>query len=131
MANLAAQFFIHNFNLAFIGNVHLATCALSMLAYFSRRDLAMNIASHGVSVFATLSVLAGGLFIGKGNLYAVAGAGLVIAAAPFDRDGKLGPVPFVDIFHYMLTTANLLFLKGMVTDKWDLPKTEQLFQYFY
>ena len=69
----------------FIGNVHLATCALSMLAYFSGHDLAMSIASHGVSVFATLSVLAGGLFIGKGNLYAVAGAGLVIAAAPFDR----------------------------------------------
>ena len=70
-----------------IGNVHLATCAISLFAYFSRRDLAMSIAGHGVSVFSTLSVLAGGLFIGRGNLYAVAGAGLVIAAAPFYRYG--------------------------------------------
>ena len=45
----------------------------------------MNLASHGVSVLATISILAGGLFIGKGNLYAVVGAGLVVVAAPFDR----------------------------------------------
>ena len=70
---------------AFIGNIHLATCAISLLAYFSRRDMAMTIVGHAVSVFSTLSILAGGLFIGKGNLFAVAGAGLFIAAAPFDR----------------------------------------------
>jgi len=131
MANLAAQFYNHHFDLAFIGNIHLFTCALSLLAYFSRNDLAMTIAGQGVSAISTLSVLAGGLFIGKGNLFAAAGAGLVIAAAPFDRDAKLGPVPFVDIFHYILTTANILFLKGMVTDKWDLPTTEVVFSYFY
>merc|ERR1719445_2511716 len=84
MANLAAQYFIHNYKIAFIGNIHFATCAMSVLAFFSRRELAMNIASHGISVF---SPLAGGLFIGKGNLYAVVGAGLVVVAAPFDRDG--------------------------------------------
>ena len=61
---------------------------MSVLAFFSRRELAMSIASHGVSVFATLSILVGGIFIGKGNLYAVAGAGLVVGAAPFDRFGK-------------------------------------------
>ena len=101
MANLAAQYFIHNYKIvsfhniftcifnflfkAFIGNIHFATCALSVLAFFSRREAAMSIASHGVSVLAVLSLLAGGLFIGKGNLYAVVGAGLVIIASPFDR----------------------------------------------
>ena len=101
MANLAAQYFIHNYKIvsfhniftcifnflfkAFIGNIHFATCALSVLAFFSRREAAMSIASHGVSVLAVLSLLAGGLFIGKGNLFAVVGAGLVIIASPFDR----------------------------------------------
>ena len=69
----------------FVANIHLGCCALALLAYFSRRELAMNISIQFISVFTTLSILAGGLFIGKGNFYAVLGAGLVIAAAPFDR----------------------------------------------
>ena len=28
------------------------------------------------------------------------------------RDGKLGGVPFVDLFHYILTVANIMFLQG-------------------
>ena len=76
---------IYCFLKGFLANIHLGCCALALLTYFSRRELAMNVVIKLISVFTTLSILAGGLFIGKGNLYAVFGAMLVIAAAPFDR----------------------------------------------
>jgi hypothetical protein len=41
-------------------------------------------------MFSTISVMVGGIFIGRGNLYAVAGAALLLAAAPFDRQGYTG-----------------------------------------
>ena len=101
MTNLAAQYFIHNYKIvsfyniftcisyflfkAFIGNIHFATCALSVLAYFSRREVAMDLARQVASLVAIISILLGGLVIGEGNLYAVAGALLVIISSPFVR----------------------------------------------
>merc|ERR1711970_358161 len=85
MANLAAQFFIHNYNIVFIGNIHIVSCVLSLLAFFSQNDLAMDMARQMATLCAILSILLGGLFIGKGNLYAVCGAAMVVASAPFVR----------------------------------------------
>merc|ERR1712013_857694 len=124
MANLAAQYFIHNYKIAFIGNIHFATCALSVVSFFSRREAAMDLARQVASLVAIISILLGGLLIGEGNLYAVAGALLVIISSPFVRDGDLGGVPYVDIFHYILTLANIMFLQGMVTDTWDMPRLQ-------
>ena len=45
----------------------------------------MVLARRGVSAFSTISVMVGGIFIGRGNLYAVAGAALLLAAAPLER----------------------------------------------
>ena len=65
--------------------MHLTTIIISLLAYFSRRDLALYLARRVLSVFSMISVMVGGIFIGRGNMYAVAGAALLLAAAHFER----------------------------------------------
>ena len=65
--------------------MHLTTIIISLIAYFSRRDHALYLARRVVSVFSMLSVMVGGIFIGRGNMYAVAGAALLLATAPFGR----------------------------------------------
>ena len=103
---------------------------VSLAAYFSRNALALDLARHGVSIFSTVSILCGGLCIGRqGNLYAVAGAvGLmvgrlvhrlviltmdrILVSSILCREGSIGPVPALDISNYLLAAANILFLQG-------------------
>ena len=62
-----------------LGNIHLFTIVLAIAAYFSRNDLLIGTASQGVRLFSSLSILVGGLAIGRGNIYAAAGGAMLLA----------------------------------------------------
>ena len=62
-----------------LGNIHLFTIVLAIAAYFSRNDQLTVAASQGLRLFSSLSVLVGGIMIGRGNIYAAGGAALVLA----------------------------------------------------
>ena len=102
LASLAGQFYIHQYNnviiiiikyiisisyifQAVIGNLHLATSVISLLAYFSRRDFLMAVDGHVVSVISTLSIMIGGMVMERGNMFSVVGSGLLIVAKLFNR----------------------------------------------
>ena len=101
LASLAGQFYIHQYNnvifiikyiisisyifQAVIGNLHLATSVISLLAYFSRRDFLMAVDGHVVSVISTVSIMIGGMVMERGNMFSVVGSGLIIAAKLFNR----------------------------------------------
>ena len=70
-----------------LGNIHLFTIVLAIAAYFSRNDQLTVAASQGLRLFSSLSMLVGGIMIGRGNIYAAGGAALVLAGQYSTRYG--------------------------------------------
>ena len=130
----------------FLGNIHLCTIVVALGAYFSRSEPAIGLSSHAISIFSHLSILLGGLAIGRGNLYAVCGAVLGLASHYCDRPGVVLPVPAMAASNTALATAYYLFTQGntgntvyivtpLLTQAWSLiggtcPRLTQLCHIF-
>merc|ERR1712183_475889 len=94
----------------------------ALLSYYSRRPWAMVLTGNLVSLLSVTSITLGGLLTGKhGNCYAVAGAGLLLLSSYLTRTKTLSACRATDLTNYTMTLANLCFVKGMITDSWDLP----------
>jgi len=125
---LLTQFYMYNFEQPGMGNLHLSSCAIPILAYFSKRQWAQDLSAKLVSVLSILSLVYGGIVYS--NMYAVAAAACFILAAPLDSCNSVLGIPCVDIFHYLLCIANILITKGLVTDRWELPNPDKVFTSF-
>ncbi|XP_023329665.1 uncharacterized protein LOC111702261 [Eurytemora carolleeae] len=83
LPNLLAQFYTYTFNKPEIGNLHLMTCGIPILAYFSRRSWIQELAGKAVAVVSVISLGLGGYY--NRNIYAVAAALCLIISSPLDR----------------------------------------------
>ena len=101
------------YQVAVVGNLHLMATVLSILAYFSRRSWLVTGVGLTVRALTPLSIALGGLAAARPNLYSSGGGllcGLVSLGASWS--GSSLPLPPVDLANCVLTTANILFVKG-------------------
>ena len=115
-----------------MGNLHLVSTVLALLSYFSRRPGLMRLVGRLVSLATLVSLGLAGLAAGqRGNIWVVAGTGVMALAASWTRSGlslhssnehgqymldcrcadENNPLN-VDIINYLLMTSNVLYMKG-------------------
>ena len=109
-----------------VGNLHLMSTAAVILAYFTRRTIIINTVSSLVTVFSLVSIIAGGLVTGdRGNVWAVSGGGVLVMVASVRmrrRDETME-----EVINCLTALANILLMKGMITDEWELPNIKYYF----
>ena len=109
-----------------VGNLHLMSTAAVILAYFTRRTIIINTVSSLVTVFSLVSIIAGGLVTGdRGNVWAVSGGGVLVVVASVRRYRR--DETMEEVINCLTALANILLMKGMITDEWELPNIKYYF----
>ena len=104
-----------------MANAHIASAMAIVIASRFLSKKVLGVAYEMVSTAAILSIL--GLCLKKFNPFGVIGAVLyAVAGLAVGVEGKRFSVPNIDLFHYLLTLANIALLMG-------LTKQEQLVYY--
>ena len=102
LSKLAAQFYFYNFEIVLIpfgsrpvyddilqapmGNLHLMCTVAALLSYFSRRPGLMRLVGRMVTLATLVSLGLAGLAAGqRGNIWVVAGTGVMALAASWTR----------------------------------------------
>ena len=71
---------------ALVGNLHLMSTVVVLLSYFSRRPVLMRLVGRAVSLGTLVSLGVAGLTAGqRGNIWVVAGTGVMAVAASLSR----------------------------------------------
>ena len=69
-----------------MGNLHLMSTVVVLLSYFSRRPVLMRLVGRAVSLGTLVSLGVAGLAAGqRGNIWVVAGTGVMAGAASLSR----------------------------------------------
>ena len=69
-----------------MGNLHLMSTVVVLLSYFSRRPVLMRLVGRAVSLGTLVSLGVAGLTAGqRGNIWVVAGTGVMAGAASLSR----------------------------------------------
>lgn len=100
--------------------------AAVILAYFTRRTIIINTVSSLVTVFSLVSIITGGLVTGdRGNVWAVSGGGVLVVVASVRRYRR--DETMEEVINCLTALANILLMKGMITDEWELPNIKYYF----